>query len=289
MAAIASYKSNQLRDYSSLFSRREALSWFKKDFSSINYKIDRYDENWHELEKVTYLDYLKYVYSVLESHYQNEYVFKNAFLNDWLINEIGEEQSKIFSEFRVGSSIADLVMFNGNSKLFEIKTEYDSDSRLSLQIQNYRKAFNQIYLIVPESKLDNYRNFDDNIGLISFNSNNKSRFSIHREAEVNKEIDATTIMDILHTEEYKNIVNIHYGIIPEVTSFNQFNICSELIKKIPDVRLNKLFIEQMKQRGVNNILSKRNHKEFNQLSLALKLNNSEKKEMIENLKTPLKF
>ncbi len=289
MEAEVKYQNNQLRDYSTLFSRNEVLSWLKMDFTSIDFKIQRYDNKWLKSSNVTYLDYLKYVYSVLALNYQNEYIFKNEFLNDWLISEIGEDNSKIFSEFRVGNSVADLVMFNGCSKVFEIKTEFDSDFRLPLQLENYKKAFNQIYLIVPETKLSLYEKYDSTIGLITFNSSNENSFEVNRKALNNPEIDPQTIMSILHTNEYKSIVKKHFGYLPEMTSFSQFKICSELICEIPKIELNKLFITQIKKRGDNEALSSRYYREFNQLFLALKMNRTNKKKMIDILKTPLQY
>lgn len=287
MEAEVKYHKTQLRDYSSLFSRNEVLSWFKMDFTSINYKIERYDKNWFKLKKATYLDYLKYVYSVLAMSYQNEYIFKNEFLNEWLISELGEDNSKIFSEFRVGSSVADLAMINGCSKLFEIKTEFDSDIRLPLQLENYKKAFNQIYLIIPESKLGIYEKYDKTVGLITFNSNSDNSFTLNRNASINFEIDSSTIMSILHTNEYKSIVKKHFGYLPHMTSFSQFKTCSELIFEIPKIELNKLFIAEIKKRGINGALSSRYYKEFNQLFLALKMNRANKNKMIDLLKTPI--
>jgi len=283
------YHNNQLRDYSTLFSRNEVLSWLKMDFSSIKFKIERYDENWLKSKRATYLDYLKYVYSVLLMNYQNEYVFKNEFLNKWLISELGEDNSKIFSEFRVGNSVADLVMFNGCSKIFEIKTEYDSDFRLPLQLENYKKAFNQIYLIVPESKLRVYEKYDERFGLISFNSNCKNSFEPRRVASINFEIDPPTIVNILHTNEYKSIVQTYFGHLPKMTSFSQFKICSEMISEIPENELNELFIAEMKKRGINDALSNRFYKEFNQLFLALKINRTNKNMMMNSLKTPIQL
>lgn len=281
------YQTNQLRDYSSLFSRNEVLSWLKMDFASIDFKIKRYDVNWLNSSKQTYLDYLRYVYSVLATNYQNEYIFKNEFLNKWLISEMGEDNSKIFSEFRVGSSVADLVMFNGCSKVFEIKTEFDSDFRLSMQIENYKKIFNQIYLIVPETKLSLYEKHDTSIGLISFNSKKFNSFNLYRTASNNPKIEINTVMSILHTNEYKSIVKEYFSFIPEMTSFSQFEICKALIREIPNDELNKLFISQIKKRGDNEALSSRYYKEFNQLFLALKMNQVNKKKMINILKTPL--
>lgn len=283
------YHNNQLRDYSSLFSRTEVLSWLKMDFTSINYKIDRYDENWIKSENSTYLDYLKYVYSVLVFNYQNEYVFKNEFLNKWLISELGETNSKIFSEFRVGNSIADLAMFNGCSKIFEIKTELDSDARLSLQLTNYRKAFNEIYIIIPKSKLSSYSKYDKTVGLITYDSNSENTFTLLRNAKTNFDIEPSTIMTILHSKEYKSIVKKHYGYLPNMTSFSQYNLCSDLIIKIPKEKLNKLFITEIKKRGINNALSSRYYKEFNQLFLALKMNRDSKNKMIDILKTPIQL
>jgi hypothetical protein len=283
------YPINQLRDYSSLFSRSQVLSWLKMDFSSINYKIERYDDKWLNNPNLTYLEYLKYVYSVLTDNYQNEYVFKNEFLNNWLIKELGEPNSQIFSEFRVVNSIADLVMFNGCSKIFEIKTELDSDSRLTLQLENYKKAFNQIFLIIPKSKVHIYEKKDASIGLITYDSSSENLFSIYRDATLNLDIETSVIMSILHTNEYKSIVKRHYGYLPQMTSFNQFKVCSELILEIPKEELNKLFIDEIKKRSSSNALSSVYYKEFNQLFLALKMNRNSKREMIESLKTNIQI
>ncbi len=287
MLLESSYSQNQLRDYSSLFSRSEVKAWMKSDFGSINYKINRYDGKWKDSQNATYFDYLKYAYSIIEKHYQNEYVLKNSLLNEWLINEIGQSNAKIYSEYRVGNAIADLVMFNGNSKVFEIKTEFDTDYRLPLQLENYRNAFNQIFIVIPESKFHLYLKYDVNVGLITFSKDQDRKFKIQREAKTNTVVDTKTIMNILHTQEYKSIVKSYFGILPKMTSFNQYHICYEFLSKIPKHELNNLFICLMKNRGKKNALSKRYFKEFNQLSLALKLTKAERINMIENLKSPL--
>lgn len=287
MEAKTSYSQNQLRDYSSLFLRNEADLWMKNDFSSINYKIERYDEHWINSSNATYYDYLKHVYSILEKYYQNEYVLKNSFLTDWIVKETEQNDTKIFSEYRVGNSIADLAMFNGNSKVFEIKTEYDTDSRLKLQIDNYRKAFNQIFLIIPETKLHLFEKYDSKIGIITYKKHLSQKFTLYRNAINDTEIDADTIMHILHCHEYKSIVELYLGEFPKMTSFSQFRICNDILRQIPSLELNKLFIDKMKKRNFENVISGRYHKIFNQLGLALKLNKSAMKILINNLKSPL--
>ncbi len=290
MKKITSYTLNQLRDYSSLFSRSAALKWLEGDFESIDYKIERYDKKWIRFKNATYLKYLRHVYSVLENKYQNEYIYKNEFLNQWLIDELGESNSKIYNEFRVGNSIADLAMFNGASKVFEIKTELDTPSRLEMQLESYRFAFNYLYLIIPESKIHLYSNTEEGVGIILFRDNQTKRFELYRKAAFNQSIDSEIVMHILHTNEYKQLVKDYYGSLPNrLTSFNQFKICMDLIKEIPNQILNDLFIKMLKKRDKENALSCRFYKEFNQLSLALDLNKQEKGEMIEKLKSPINF
>ncbi|MEZ4944675.1 MAG: sce7726 family protein [Cyclobacteriaceae bacterium] len=282
-----SYSSNQLRDYSSLFSRSSALQWVNGDFSSINFKVERYDNYWLKNKNICYLDYLKYVYKILETHYQNEYILKNTFLNKWLINKLGEVDSKIYSEFRIGSAVADLAMFNGVSKVFEIKTELDSDRRLKSQIEYYKKVFNQIYIIIPSSKVKLYSNYDSNVGIIIFDSGKDKKFELRKKAPSRLDIDSTALMQVLHTKEYKEIVRDYYGSLPEMTSFNQFKVCSEFIKKIPINKLNELFISKMKDRELCNTLSDKHYCEFNQLSLALKMNGQQRNQLFESLKSPI--
>jgi len=287
MSPARTVSPNQLRDYSSLFSRSAVKEWMNGNLTSIDFKIKRYDENWYSKTKRTYIDYLKFVYSVLENQYQNEYILKNSFLNDWLIKELGESNSELYSEFRIGSAIADLVMFNGISRAFEIKTELDSDKRLNSQLDQYRKVFNEIFLIVPASKIEEYETYDSRIGIICFDILSPKRFQIVRSAGRNTHIDAETLMHIFHTSEYKEIVTHHYGQLPEVTSFNQFEVCKDLIAKIPQNELNRLFINKMKSRAGNYGLSARYYKEFNQLSLALHMNMKNRKELFSILKTPI--
>lgn len=282
------YSQNQLRDYSSLFARSEVLNWLSGDLTSIGCKFERYDKKRFRSSETNYFDYLKHVYGILAQHYQNEYVIKNSFINHLLTKELADSDSKVFSEYRIGEAVADLALFNGNSKAYEIKTEFDSDGRLAKQLANYRKAFNQIFLIIPESKLARYNKYDTKIGLITFDGSGSRGFNIRREASDMIEIDAETIMQSLHSEEYKAIVKKYFGALPEMTSFSQYKVSMALIKQIPKEDLNALYIDQIKRRNPNVALSARFYKELNQLSLALKLNKSVRERLIQTLKTPIK-
>lgn len=280
-----SYPVDQLRDYSSLFTRSEINRVLNKDLSSINQKVKRYDENLPD-KGISYLNYYRYIYKVLGEHYPNEYIYKNEFLNKWVRKELGNTDSIIFNEFRIGKAIADLAMFNGTSKVFEIKTILDKEYRLSGQITEYRKIFNEIYLIVPNSCIDKYMNYDKNVGIVSFDPGYR-KFELVRESNINLAPDKSAIMNMLHTREYKDIVRLYFGYLPEMTDFTQFQICHEYINKIPSSILNELFVNTMKRRDINNLFFNKINSELNQVCLSMNLDKKRRGRLVSNLNTKI--
>ena len=281
-------ETDKLRDYSTLFSRKHGLSWMKCDFNSLAARIEIYDQEILNDSNLTYLDYLKKIYKIIEKKHPNEYVIKNSFINHDLIDEFRTGKSSIFNEFRVGKSIVDLAVFNGCSTAFEIKSEFDTPNRLEVQILNYKSIFNQVYLIVPESKLSLYEKYDKQVGIIIFSKNDKDKFFVSREASKSTNLNSNELTSVLRSNEYLTLVKRYYGYLPPMTSFNQFDTCRKLISKIPIEILNELFLSIIKARKKVPYLSKRNYKEFNQLSLALKLNKTEHAKVISNLKKQIK-
>ncbi|WP_111306724.1 sce7726 family protein [Confluentibacter sediminis] len=276
------FTSHQLRDFSTLFSRSEVNRWLKGDFESIDVKLERY--NLTEQNKGnTYLKFLRNTYHILENNYPNEYVLKNEFLNKWLKSELGTNNSVIFNEFRIGKAIADLAMFNGVSKAFEIKTILDKEYRLSNQLQQYKKIFNEVYIIIPNIHISKYSSFDNSVGIISFDSSSK-KFELIKKAERKVDIDTNTLMEILHTKEYLEISKAYFGGLPKINAFNQFEICKELISNIPKNDLNKLFLNAMKKRNINNQFFNKVNNEFNQICLSLNLKKQERDNLINSLK-----
>jgi len=273
---------NQLRDFSTFFTRSEVLRLLKSDFKSVNTKLQRYDL----IEKkrgCSYLEVLKEAYKNIQNSYQNEYVLKNEFLNKCLVEKVLNKDSIVFNELRLGDSIADLAIFNGVSKAFEIKTILDKECRLSSQIETYKKIFNETYIIVPEQQVDKYLKFDNEVAVFSYDSN-LNKFELVREATRNEVIDIDILMNVLHSKEYLSIVHNHFGIVSELNSFNQFDICKKLISTIGYLELNNIFLETMKSRKIHNSFFNKFNSEFNQVSLSLNLKEIDRKKLIDELK-----
>jgi hypothetical protein len=284
MGLSKTYDISRLRDYSSLFSRSEVNRWYKNDWSSLRMKIDRYDPSLLQ-KRCTYLVYLRQVYRILEKFYPNEYVYKNEFISNWLLQEIGVVDSVVFSEFRLGKAVADLAVFNGVSKVFEIKTLLDKEARLSNQLEQYDRLFNEVYLIIPEEKSHLYLKRNPSTGIIIYDQTNNS-FSLIRQAQFKEGIDVAILMEVLHTHEYVTIVEQFFGERPQFDDFNKFRVCKELIRQIPADVLSKQFVSLMKTRRIHNVFSKK-ERQFNQLFLSMNYNATQKRQLISKLSTTI--
>lgn len=279
---------DRLRGYSSAYSRRvftEILE--REDFTRLNTLHDRYDNN-RKKEK-TYLSYIKYMYRNMASDYCCEYVYKNEIINDILLKEYAHKDTVVFNEFRIKKSIVDLVMFNGHSRAFEIKTEYDSEFRLAGQLSEYTKLFQQCYVVVPEHLKDAYMcDIPETVGLIVLcKCDGKLSLKEVREASVNENIDVSLMMKCLRTNEYKSIVKQAYGQIPKVSCFKMYDECERLLSLLPASELHKYFLDTIKSRKNNTQILKKVPFEIRQICLQLGLNADLMSSLLTKLKQPL--
>lgn len=273
----------RLRSYSSIFSRRvfsDIIAY--NDYSRINLLLHRYNAQEHFL---TYMDYIKYVYQIMVKKYRCEYIYKNEIINKLLLKRFGTKNMIAINEFRVNNSIADLVLFNGESKAFEIKTEYDSKKRLDHQIQDYSKLFQKSYIVIPEHLFDEYKNYiSENTGIIILLANKKGiQLQIAREAIKNQNIDINILMRCLRTTEYKNIIATYFGKLPNVSCFEMFEKCQEWLAEIPQNKLHELFLAEIKKRKSNTPFLKSFPTEIRQMCLSMNLTQKQSEILIQKL------
>ena len=97
-------------------------------------------------------NWFDFFYLILQAHYPCEYVYKNSIAIDLYLTRHELQKSILIDEFRSRDSRADTVVINDTSTVYEIKSEYDSFSRLECQISDYRKIFDHIYVVTAPYK-----------------------------------------------------------------------------------------------------------------------------------------
>lgn len=279
---------DRLRSYSSAFSRSVFFDIANfADFSHLDWLISHYDESL--ADNASYMDYLSFMYAAISKFYRCEYVFKNEIINQWLLKKYGTKHTIVLNEFRVGDSIADLAMMNGESKAFEIKTTLDCPKRLGKQMNDYKKVFDKCYIVVDADECEYYADcVDESTGIVSL-SYVKGRIVLDecRPAKKHDVIDVSCLMKCLRTAEYKNIVKSYFGMLPDVSSFEMYDACQELLTKVPNEILGTMFLTEVKKRKSATGRLKLFPKEIRQMMLALNLPQNRQEVLINNLNKPI--
>lgn len=174
-------------------------------------------------------DFFDSAYQYLLANYKNEYVFKNT-----LITEYAEDSDvTVLSEFPIKKCIADLIFISDKLEAFEIKTDFDNYSRLRNQMDEYRKVFEYVNLVISE---DAYKKLQfkeiGNFGIIVLKSNNT--FVKKRKPKSNiKDIEIEYLWRILNKAE-KEFFLKDYG----------FETCKSLFDNFDSVKMKKIFYEK---------------------------------------------
>ena len=272
----------RLRSYSSAFSRRTFQDIIRyDDFGHLDWL---YHSERNSAENITYLNYLQQMYRSLARSYRCEYVYKNEVIHH-LIQLYGTRSSVIFNEFRVGSSVADLAFFNGESRAFEIKTEFDSDKRLHKQLQDYCRLFDKCYLVIPEEEYDHYATVvEGGIGIILLSfRNGRVSLETKREAELNHSLDVDLLMSCCRTREYESFIRHRFGSLPDVPVREQYSACCELLRSLPSEELKQFFLTSVKRRRSDLRELRPLPKCLRQMALSLNLGEKESAILIEKL------
>lgn len=198
---------------------------------------------------MTLKDFFDFIFKFLLKNYRNEYVYKNVIANKILLGTHSLNTSQMLTEYRVGRNKADVVILNGTSTVYEIKSEYDSFNRLQKQIQSYCMAFDYINVITSPSQIEKIKNIlQDTIGILALTKRNT--ISTIREAKSNlKNINLDLLFNSLRKDEYLKIIQEFYGTIPNVPNTKIYEISKVLYCKIPIIDAYKLTISTLKKRN----------------------------------------
>ena len=191
------------------------------------------------------------VYSYLQKNYQNEYIYKNVLVNKILLGVHSLNTSFMISELPVATCKADMVILNGTSTVYEIKTELDSLDRLERQICAYKKAFDMINVVTSDrpSQIQTIEELlPREIGIISLTS--KGTLKTIRPPKSNiRNVDREVMFNILQKREYLSIIKKYYGSIPDVPNTQIYKVAKAKIQTISVENIHREMVELLKVRG----------------------------------------
>jgi hypothetical protein len=156
------------------------------------------------------------IFKRLIREYRHEYVYKNAIAEKILLGKYNLNTAFMLTEFRVDDCKADVVVLNGTSHVYEIKSELDSFERLDRQLAAYHKVFDFITVNTTERL---YESVVDRVPaevgiMVLADGGYQFRKKPFREAASNKgNVDPVVIFDSLQRREYLKIIKDVFGVV----------------------------------------------------------------------------
>lgn len=197
----------------------------------------------------TYGDAIGQLYRHMDSSYRNEYFYKNAILNQLLIEKHDIWDSAALTELPIGDSKADFVIINGRGTVYEIKTDLDNFSRLEHQIADYYKAFKYVNVVVGYKQYEKVKAMLEGSGVGIFVMERNGKLRCRKAAKCkDKYLCHETIFRILRKNEFESILYKHFGKLPEVNSFLYYRECRKWLSDINVKTFQKDMLEYLKKR-----------------------------------------
>lgn len=220
------------------------------DLSYLSSRINKYRSVLFQSNEIqVFKSLLAMLYSEMNKNYRNEYIYKNTLINKLLFKKYSLASTTLLNEFKIGSSKADTVLVNGEVKLYEIKTDLDSLSRLDNQLSDYKKAVEKIYIITNTKYIKTLKEkyLYTDYGIIELTSN--QNLKTHKDATENKDFfNHLSIFKTLRKSEYISIINEYFNNIPNVPNTKIFKECFMMAQKIDIKEFQKLAFEKLKKR-----------------------------------------
>lgn len=264
--------------YAKFFSRSIILEFlYKKEPKFIIETLKNSSVNTQEISSLRYKDLFDKVYDRISKGYLCEYVYKNETLYHEILSNRHKDEAKLLSEVAVGGSKADIVVINGTTTVYEIKTELDTVNRLESQLDDYVKVFDRINILTCESKLKS-------INEILSTKPEYSVIGIY----LLKKSGRKNILDVFK-ESSSNLENIDVLYVHNTINFSEFrkyypHLDKETFIKLEKSEVHHIFSDIIRHRAKHQDFLHQMPKSLKMVGSVLqKLNKKEKAELISKL------
>ena len=221
---------------------------------------------------------------------RSEYVYKAALTHNVLLGVHSLATASLVSEFRVGTSKADIVIFNGTSTVYEIKSERDNLSRLEGQIRDYRKVFARVFVIcAPIHSKSVEKILPADVGILTLSRWN--RITTIRDAQDRAPLLCIdTIFASLTNAEAKSILHICGVPIPLAPNTRLRKELQREFKKLNSIQVHEAMVKTLKKTRSTESLKSVLHnlpKSVMPAIMNLRLKRVERDRLIEIMRRPL--
>lgn len=162
-----------------------------------------------------------------------EYIYKAVLAQKTVLGVHNLNTATLLSEFRAGSSKADIVVVNGTTTVYEVKSERDKLSRLPSQISDYLSVFGRVNVIVAEKHIEYVeKTLPEIVGILCLTRRNQ--ISIVRQGLDNSgNVQSSSIFNSLSLSEASKVL-VELGIcVPVVPNTQLYSELAKIFNDLP--------------------------------------------------------
>jgi len=178
---------------------------------------------------------------------RDEYVYRAALTKKILFGKHSLRTASMLHEFRAGSCKADLVILNGTASAYEIKSERDSLARLVNQVDNYKRVFATVNVIVSDKHTESVREaVPADVGIMRLCR--RFRISVERDAiDCPERICPVTVFESLRSAEAAAILQALGIPVPAVPNTQRHGAMRELFAELDPATLHREMVRTLKR------------------------------------------
>ncbi len=168
----------------------------------------------------------------LTKEYRDEYVYKNIVARRIVLGRHSIRTATMLTELRVGRCKADIVVLNGSSTAYEIKSDLDNLGRLENQLTTYLQAFASVNVVAGHRHLDAILALAPKpVGVLCLR---RGSISVIRKADVDPgRICPEILFDSLQLVESRSVL-VRLGVeIPDVPNTLAYRVLKALFVQQP--------------------------------------------------------
>lgn len=188
-------------------------------------------------------------YATLRRTYRSEYLYKNHLVSNVVFGRRSPHTSSAIPELPMGRSCADLLVLNGTSTTYEIKTDLDQLSRLDQQLSDYRTRSEYVYVVVSDTRAATVESLlPPWVGVLALTQ--RGRLSQRRVAESNLErLVPDHLHQLLRTHEAVQVLSETTGYELDVPAGHAWKRTRALFNDLPIPISHPAVVRQLKLRG----------------------------------------
>lgn len=236
-----------------VFSAQVLDDLFSKGHSDVfDYAATRYVP---ECEQKTIGEVFEELYRYLKRHQRNEYFYQNTVYRSLLVRHHSPRTTVAFRQMRIGKSIADFVMINGEGKAYELKSDLDNFERLEGQLRGYLSAFSYASVVVSEQQyeraldvIDAMSTFGPSIGVYKLTKRHAISSICRNPQRYDGLLSHEALFKLLRKNEYEDVLLSVFHSLPKEQPVKMFRACLEWFSQIEITKAQQLTMSKLKER-----------------------------------------